>query len=166
MAYEPIPDINDAIQLAAHAHAGQVDKLGQPYILHPLRVMQRTIVRYGPGWEAMAAVLHDVVEDTYITLEELSKRRYPITVIGLVARLSRDKGQDYKEYIKHIGKNEAARYIKIEDICDNLSRLPAVEDAQTKKRLRQKYVWALEYLGYWKTVHKGTSTIKTKRKKR
>lgn len=69
-----------AIELAASAHAGQVDKAGQPYILHPLRVM----LRMETLAQKMTAVLHDIVEDTDVTLEQLKMEGFPSEVVTAV----------------------------------------------------------------------------------
>ena len=78
-----MPTIERAIEIAATAHAGQRDKAGQPYIFHPLRVMLRV---YG-AHEQMAAVLHDVVEDTSVTLDNLAQEGFPSEVLRAIAAL-------------------------------------------------------------------------------
>ena len=73
----PMSTIERAIEIASSAHAGQIDKAGQPYIFHPLRVMLRVSSEH----EQMAAVLHDVVEDTTVTIEHLAKEGFPSEVL-------------------------------------------------------------------------------------
>src|SRR5690242_7636864 len=91
-AVEPIMQraLSDAIALAAVAHGGALDKSGQPYITHPIRVMMRC-ERHGPLAQ-MIAVLHDTVEDTWVTLELLRTMAFPPEVIEAVDALSRRKG--------------------------------------------------------------------------
>ena len=110
--------LSDAIALAAVAHAGQLDKCGKPYITHPIRVMMRC-AGYGDAVE-MTAVLHDVVEDTWVTLDLLRTMGFPPGVVEAVDALSRRKGQEtYGEYIERCSRNEIAAKVKLADIDDN-----------------------------------------------
>ena len=81
--------IERAIEIAAAAHAGQLDKAGQPYILHPLRVM----LRVSNDAERMAAVLHDVVEDTPVTLAQLTESGFPAEVLAAIEALTKRPGE-------------------------------------------------------------------------
>jgi (p)ppGpp synthase/HD superfamily hydrolase len=118
------PTLEDAIRLAAEAHAGQMDKVGQPYILHPLRVMLRVHGEH----ERMAAVLHDVVEDTPFTLDRLRALGYPENVLEVVDRLSRRNGESYEAFIERLRDHPVAVRVKLADLEDNLdlTRLPGV----------------------------------------
>lgn len=78
-----------AIEIAACAHTGQLDKAAQPYILHPLRVM----FSVRTGHEQMAAVLHDVVEDTSVSLDDLIREGFPAEVISAVRTLTKLQGE-------------------------------------------------------------------------
>jgi GTP diphosphokinase / guanosine-3',5'-bis(diphosphate) 3'-diphosphatase len=110
--------LSDAIALAAAAHAGQMDKSGRAYILHPIRVMQRC-ESYGPAVQ-MAAVLHDTVEDTWVTLDILRAAGYAPEIVDAVDALSRRKGEEtYFEYIHRCGANPIARLVKLADLDDN-----------------------------------------------
>ncbi len=111
-----------AIQIAAEAHAGQVDKAGQPYILHPLRVMLSVQGKY----EQMAAVLHDVVEDTDITLEHLIAEEFPAEVVQAVNALTKLPGETRIEAAHRAAVNPIARAVKLADNADNmdLRRIP------------------------------------------
>lgn len=108
--------LNDAIALAAKAHKGQTDKAGSNYILHPLRVMMQCETVH----EMMAAVLHDVVEDSECTLEDLQKMNFPAEVITAVDCLSQRRGEDYFKFIGRCASNEIARRVKLLDLQDNL----------------------------------------------
>ncbi len=127
----PRPTLEDAILLATEVHRGQKDKGGAPYILHPLRVM----LRVAGDTEQMAAVLHDVVEDTWVTLEQLRKDGYPEAVVRAVDCLSRRKDEDYDAFVARINPNAVARRVKLADLEDNmdLSRIPAPTDKDRKR---------------------------------
>ena len=92
------------------AHRGQRDKAGEPYILHPLRVMHAVCGFH----ERMAAVLHDVVEDTSVTLDELRRRGFPQAVVAAIDALSRRAGEPYLAFIDrdfttpHVGEFDRA----------------------------------------------------------
>lgn len=105
-----------AIELAAAAHAGQVDKAGQPYILHPLRVM----LRMSTAHERMAAVLHDVVEDTQVTLEQLRSEGFPAEVVSAVAALTKRAGESRLEAAARAVTDPVARTVKLADNAENM----------------------------------------------
>ena len=110
--------LSDAIALAAVAHGGEVDKSGQPYITHPIRVMMRCQEH---GLHAqMAAVLHDVVENTWVTLDLLRTMGFPGDVVEAVDAISRRKGHEsYPQYIERCSRNRIATLVKLADIEDN-----------------------------------------------
>jgi GTP diphosphokinase / guanosine-3',5'-bis(diphosphate) 3'-diphosphatase len=111
-----------AIAIAATAHAGQVDKAGQPYILHPIRVMLRVEGEH----ERMAAVLHDVVEDTSVTLEQLANEGFPEPVLQAVAALTKNPGESRLQAAARAAENPIALAVKLADNAENrdLSRIP------------------------------------------
>jgi (p)ppGpp synthase/HD superfamily hydrolase len=108
--------VEDAISLAVRAHAGQVDRYGKPYILHVLRVVARV---FDPPAQ-MAAALHDVVEDTPITLDELRVMGYTEAVVQAVDCLSRRNNETYDEFIERIAPNPLAVRVKLADLEDNM----------------------------------------------
>jgi (p)ppGpp synthase/HD superfamily hydrolase len=116
-----------AIVVAAEAHAGQKDKAGAPYILHPLRVM----LAMEDDEARMAAVLHDVVEDSGVTLDQLREMGFPESVVEAVDALTKrddERGADnYLDFVVRAGRNDIARTVKLADIADNmdLSRIAA-----------------------------------------
>lgn len=134
--------IEKAILIATKAHNGQLDKGGQPYILHPLRVMQSC----NSDLEKTCAVLHDVIEDTNITLNELREEGFSEEVLVILDLLTKKEQEDYSTFIDRISKNETACRVKIADLQDNmnLSRIksPSMKD---KKRV-EKYMDAFERL--------------------
>ncbi|MBI1889780.1 MAG: HD domain-containing protein [Burkholderiales bacterium] len=108
--------IERAIELAARAHAGQADKAGQPYIFHPLRLMLAVHTPY----ERMAAVLHDVVEDTSVTFEDLAAEGFPSEVIEAVRALTKTKGEARVDAARRAVRNPIARVVKLADVTDNM----------------------------------------------
>jgi (p)ppGpp synthase/HD superfamily hydrolase len=108
-----------AIALAVEKHAGQSDKSGAPYILHPLRMMTRM-----KTYEAMmVAVLHDIVEDTDTSLAHLRQEGFPEPVVAAVNALSRRDGESYEDFTVRAGANPLARPVKIADLEDNMNLL-------------------------------------------
>lgn len=134
--------IEDAIALAAQAHRGQKDKAGCPYIFHPFRLM----LSMTSEAEQMAAVLHDVVEDTDVTLDDLQSQGYPAEVVESVALLTHADGVPYMEYVEAIKPHELARAVKIADLKDNMN-LSRIAQPTAKDLARiEKYQKALELL--------------------
>ena len=105
-----------AIEIAVEAHKGQKDKAGNPYILHPLRLM----FQMQTDNERMAAVLHDVVEDSDWTLDDLRKENFDNEVIDAVNLLTRDDNDSYEEFVQKAASNPISKAVKIADITDNL----------------------------------------------
>ena len=121
-----MPTIERAIEIAANAHAGQRDKAGQAYILHPLRVMLRVDGEH----EQMAAVLHDVVEDTAITIDDLAREGFPSEVLRAIAALTKLPGETRLEAAARAAADPVARKVKLADNAENmdLSRIPNPTD--------------------------------------
>jgi (p)ppGpp synthase/HD superfamily hydrolase len=112
-----VATLERAIEIAAKAHAGQVDKAGEPYILHPIQVMLRV-----SGTEArIAAALHDVVEDSVFTIEVLRKEGFSTSVLEAVAALTKKKGESRLEAASRASKNEIARTVKLADNAENMN---------------------------------------------
>jgi guanosine-3',5'-bis(diphosphate) 3'-pyrophosphohydrolase len=134
--------LDQAIMLATEAHAGQIDKAGLPYILHPLAVM----LRMTTDADRIVAVLHDVVEDTSVTLEEISQQ-FGRSVAVSVDALTHRKGERNVEYWQRIKDHGQALRVKREDIGHNLS-LDRMEYLHPREqdRLQEKYRKALDFL--------------------
>lgn len=135
--------LEHAISFAAQAHEGQLDKLDQPYILHPLRVM----LAVSPP-ARIAAVLHDVLEDSSWTADDLRRDGVTDSDLAAVVILTRSGVEPYQTYIARCALNRIAREVKIADIRDNLApsrfdHLP-LED---RNRRGPKYRAALKALG-------------------
>jgi (p)ppGpp synthase/HD superfamily hydrolase len=100
------------------AHAGQVDKAGDPYILHPLRVM----LRFTDPTERIVAVLHDVIEDSHVKLSDLEQMGFTQETISALDALTRRPGEHYFAYIKRLSLNQTATQVKLADLADNTPR--------------------------------------------
>ncbi|RIR47048.1 HD domain-containing protein [Mycobacteroides abscessus] len=138
--------IDQARQLAEQAHAGQTDKAGEPYIGHVIRVAA-SVLPQEPIYIA-AALLHDVVEDSGVTLDDLAAQGFPPEVVTAVGLLTRQKHVPAEDYYGRIRCNPIALAVKLSDIADNaepirLSKL----DGPTRERLTTKYRNALLALG-------------------
>jgi (p)ppGpp synthase/HD superfamily hydrolase len=135
--------LDDAKALAIRAHDGQLDKAGRPYISHPLRVMSKVDGEYAK----MTAVLHDVVEDTPVTPEDLRAAGCPERVIDAVIAISKRPGESMSDYLARVAADPIAVVVKHADIADNSGpqRLGQL-DAATQQRLRRKYAEALRLL--------------------
>ena len=114
--------LEKARKIAEKAHAGQVDKGGHPYILHPVRVMERCETEL----EKITAVLHDVLEDSEYTLEDLRKEGFADEILEALLCLTHLEGEGYMEYMERICRNPLAARVKYADLQDNmnLSRIP------------------------------------------
>ena len=114
--------IERARKIAEKAHQGQVDKGGQPYILHPIRVMERCETEL----EKITAVLHDVLEDSEYTLEDLKKEGFSDEILKALVCLTHREGEGYMEYIERVCENPLATRVKYADLQDNMdiSRIP------------------------------------------
>lgn len=135
--------LEDCIVFAVKAHEGQKDKIGEPYIFHPLRVMESL----NDQASRMTAILHDVVEDTSWEPGDLEKLGLREDVLTAVKMMTRDKTTDYWEYLSELAYDHIALRVKIADIRDNMSpaRLYKLEHA-TRERLTRKYLDALRFL--------------------
>ena len=134
--------LDRAIELAKQHHKGQTDKAGKPYIEHPLRVMNQVESEE----EKIVAVLHDIVEDTNISLNDLRNEGFSEEVVSAVECLTKQDGENYDSYIERISFNPLAVKIKLADLEDNrdLTRLPEVTDKDLERV--EKYDKALEKL--------------------
>lgn len=146
--------LQDAIALATFAHRNQFDKAGMPYIDHPLRVLAAVQAMGARPYVQMAAVLHDVSEDTAITTVMMSDLGFSDAVTNLVNLVDKEfyrgeNGQvDIDAYYAGIKANPDARMIKAADIRDNTApwRLSYLPD-ETQDRLTKKYAKALDAIG-------------------
>lgn len=140
MLYTPLT--KQAMKLCFEAHKDQQDKSGLPYVFHPFHLaeqMQDEVT-------TVVALLHDVVEDTEYTFEDLTEMGYPHQVIEALRLLTHDDAEPYLEYVARVKHNPVAAAVKLADLRHNsdLSRL----DAVTEKALarREKYLQAMALL--------------------
>ena len=131
-----------ALSIARQAHEGQLDKAGVDYIEHPIYVASQVDTEE----EKAVALLHDVIEDSSVTAEELLNAGLPETVVTAIQILSKKKGQDYQTYLENVKSNPLARVIKLADLKHNsdLSRLSSVTDKDLERL--EKYKKAIDYL--------------------
>jgi (p)ppGpp synthase/HD superfamily hydrolase len=134
--------LDDAILLAVQAHHGQKDKASAPYILHPLRAM----LQMHNEQEMMAAVLHDVIEDSPHTLAELEQAGYPREVVEAVDCLTRREDETYDEFIARIKPNALARRVKLADLEDNMDVQRLAQFGEKEFERFKKYHRAWLYL--------------------
>lgn len=111
-----------AIEIAVHAHRDQTTKDGQPYVLHPITLMMRVDSEV----EKIAAVLHDVVEDTQTTLDDLKSEGFSDEVIAVIDLLTHPEELSYDDYIDRLAANPIARKVKLADLGHNMeiTRIP------------------------------------------
>lgn len=135
-------DIELAISVALQAHKEQLDKGGQPYILHPLAVMNRVESME----EKIVAVLHDVIEDSEVTLEELRGLGFSEEILTAIHLLTRSTEDSYEEFIEKTIMNRTARNVKIADIKENMNISRIKNPTQEDYNRLEKYRKALERL--------------------
>ncbi|MDH0710908.1 HD domain-containing protein [Acinetobacter johnsonii] len=109
--------LEKAIALAATQHAGQLDKGGQPYILHPLRLM----LQFSNSTLQIIAVLHDILEDTATTTEDLEALGFSAKIIQAIQALTKQTGESRLEAAKRTALNPLATQVKYVDVLDNMN---------------------------------------------
>lgn len=133
---------NEAMRIAYAAHHGQTDKSGIPYIFHPIHLAEQMTDEY----TTCVALLHDVVEDTDVTLEDLGKI-FPKEVVDAVALMTHADGVDYFDYVGKIQTNPIAKAVKLADLEHNSDTTRMDKpDAAALKRWDSKYRKAYEIL--------------------
>lgn len=128
--------LTKAILLAAKAHDGQTDKGGNPYILHPIRLASKA----NTTEESIIAVLHDVVEDSNMTLFDLKNEGFSSNVIEALDCLTRRADESYEQFMKRIKLNPLALKVKLLDLEDNcdINRIPQPTEADYARIDRYK----------------------------
>ena len=104
-----------AIRIAADAHADQLDKDGRPYILHTIAVMMNV----PPGDAQLVAVLHDVVEDTTVTMDDLARAGFSEAILSSLRLVTHAKDEPYAQYVVRCKADPIARFVKLADLRDN-----------------------------------------------
>ena len=130
-----------ALQIAKKAHAGQVDKAGKDYILHPM-----TVASYmDTDTEKAIAYLHDVLEDTDVTVDALRKI-FPNEIVDTLITLTHRKDESYFEYIQRVSKSKLAKKVKVADLLHNLDITRIKEPTKQDYERLEKYKKAIIYL--------------------
>lgn len=125
-----------AIQIAVEAHSGQLDKAGQPYVLHPLKVM----LSLSNEKDRIVGVLHDVIEDTNITYDYLIANGFKgeTEILQALKSITKEENETYEEFIERVALNQIAKRVKLADLQDNmdLSRIlnPTRKDFERIKK--------------------------------
>ena len=131
-----------ALQIAIRAHAGQKDKAGQDYILHPIRVAERC----GDPRAKIVALLHDTIEDSDVTADYLREEGFTEEIVEAVLSVTRREGENYDDYVRRAAQNGLGRIVKRADLEDNMDirRYRELTDRDVE-RLR-KYLRAWQYI--------------------
>ena len=134
-----MPTLEDAIALAVESHRGQTEKAGQPYVLHVLRVM----FRCNTEAERIVAVLHDVVEDTGRSFDDLRRLGYSEEILAALDCVTKRDGENYEQFVERAAQNPVARRVKLADLEDNmdLRRLPSVGQKDLERLDRYVRAW-------------------------
>lgn len=129
--------LEHAIAIAVKAHAGQLDKGGEPYILHPLRIM----LAMKTNEERIVAILHDVVEDSEVTFEKLLAEGFSQELVDAIRSVTRREGEEYENFILRAAANPIGRSVKLADLHDNcnIGRIicPTVSDLQRLEKYKK-----------------------------
>jgi (p)ppGpp synthase/HD superfamily hydrolase len=132
--------LDRAILIAAQAHLRQRDRVGAPYILHPLRMM----LRFNTETEMIVAALHDVVEDNPDwNFDRLRQEGFSEEIVQAVDHLTRRKQESYEEFVERTSQNELARRVKLADLKDNmdLTRLNSLTEDDKRRLERYHRAW-------------------------
>lgn len=108
--------LEKALLIAIQAHEGQVDKSGSAYIFHPIRVSNRCNTEE----ERIAALLHDTIEDTWVTPEYLLSEGFPATIVEAILSVTRNENESYEDFILRSKQNHIGKQVKIHDLEDNM----------------------------------------------
>ena len=140
MIYTPLT--KKALVISFNAHKNQVDKSGMPYVYHPFHLAEQMKDEF----TTCVALLHDVVEDTDITLEDLKGQGFPREVTDAIALMTHNDAVPYLDYVEKIKDNPIARAVKLADLNHNsdLTRLDVV-DGKALERV-EKYKKAIDIL--------------------
>ena len=133
--------IESSLNIALRAYAGKTDKAGREYIHHPLRVM----AKMKTDLEMSVALLHDVIEDSDITAEQLLAEDIPAEVVEAVVCLSKNENEDYQDFVARAKKNKLAAKVKIADIEDNIDtlRLASLDETDLARIKKYHSAWRL-----------------------
>lgn len=134
--------LEKAIQIAIEAHQGQTDKAGAPYILHLIRVMNAGQTDN----EKICGILHDLVEDTKWTFEDLKKEGFSKEVISALICVTKQPNEPYTHFIERIKTNPLAINVKLNDLKDNMDITRLIFITEEDTRRLNKYLRAYQHL--------------------
>ena len=136
------PKTKKALKLCFEAHKEQLDKSGIPYVFHPFHLAEQMKTEE----TTVVALLHDLVEDTECTIEDLTNMGFDKTITDAIALMTHADGVDYMDYVRMIKENPIAKAVKLADLAHNsdLSRLDTVDEKALKRR--EKYLKAIALL--------------------
>ena len=134
--------LESALKIAVEAHVGQKDRYGKPYILHPLRVMSRM----DTAEEKIVAILHDVIEDTSCTFEQLAEKGFPPCIIAALDCLTKREGEEYGAFVERSASNPLALRVKLADLEDNMDIRRLAEVTEKDRERLNKYLVAYRRL--------------------
>ncbi len=129
---------NKAMKIAYEAHKDQYDKGGVPYIFHPYHLAEQLNDEY----DICVALLHDVVEDTEVTLEDIRNAGFPQEVVEAVGILTRDKNIEYLDYVRGVKSNPIAKKVKLLDLAHNSDPTRLVNGKEKSASLLERYAKA------------------------
>jgi len=130
-----VATLEQAIELAVKHHKGQYDKGGKPYILHPLRLMMSV----DTDDEKIVAVMHDLVEDTHITIAYLRSAGFSEKVLSALDCVTNRDNEDYESFIERIAQNPLATKVKLADLEDNMDLSRISEPSKKDYKRIEKY---------------------------
>ena len=131
-----------AYEIAKKAHLGQIDKAGEDYIKHPEKVASFV----NSDEEKAVAYLHDVIEDTELTLEDLREYGFSEEVLEAVDVITKKKGQDYQTYLNSVKENKLARVVKLADLRHNSDLTRLMNITEKDRERKEKYQKAIDFL--------------------
>lgn len=131
-----------ALKLSFEAHKNQVDKTGVPYVFHPFHLAEQMTDEIS----TVCALLHDVIEDTEYTFEDIHGMGFPQEVIDVLKLLTHEESVPYMEYVEKIKENPIAKQVKIADLKHNsdLTRMDVIDEKALQRT--KKYKQAIELL--------------------
>ena len=134
-----MPNLQRAIEIAVEAHKDQMQKSGLPYILHPLSLMGAL----SSTDAKIAAMLHNVVEDTAWTLDELRAEGFAPEILAAVDCLTHRNEEEYDAYIERVSGNTLAREVKLADLKDNMNsrRIPELKQKDLERLAKYHKAW-------------------------
>lgn len=134
--------LEKAIIIATKAHSGQVDKAEESYVLHPLRVM----LKLKTEDEKIVGVLHDVIEDTDVTYDDLRKEGFSEIIIEALKRVTKIDSEDYMDFVKRAKENPISSKVKLADLEDNMDINRIANPTEKDFKRIEKYKRAKAFL--------------------